>query len=370
MLRPLAAVLGRFRNGAPPAATPRDSLRDTVKDLQRTLKRLEEAQRTAPQRLETALAEIDRRLETLSHDVRGMAQSLSTLQLKESQLRAVLAREAELAHKEPALASLMDRDAVRDSVAASLSRAELRLAPFPHAVVDRMLPDALYDALVDGLPPAELFADRPVNKRQMNVPFGLAPRYARRVWGFMADVVVPDIITPAVVDKFRAPLTAWLEQDWPDISREPLRSQLQLHGTRGRILLRTRGYEIAPHRDPKWGFITCLMYLARPEDSESWGTQLYQVREDPEARNASPHWIDATLCSPVREVAFRRNRVLIFLNSTGAHGAMIPSDALPEDLERYSYQFRIKPTGDSMNALLAALSEPRRPIWADRGGAY
>ena len=51
----------------------------------------------------------------------------------------------------------------------------------------------------------------------------------------------------------------------------------------GRILLRRPGYVIEPHRDPGWGFLTCLAYLARPGDNKEWGTQLYRVREDAKA---------------------------------------------------------------------------------------
>ena len=60
---------------------------------------------------------------------------------------------------------------------------------------------------------------------------------------------------------------------------------------------------------------------------------------------------------------FRRNRALIFLNSTGAHGASIPADAEPPMLQRYVYQFRIGPDAASMAALIARLSPERRVYW-------
>lgn len=134
----------------------------------------------------------------------------------------------------------------------------------------------------------------------------------------------------------------------------------------GRIILRRRGYRIPPHRDPKWAFITGILYLARREDSYAWGTQLYTVDGDEEARGAAPHWIDPSRCRHVGEVEFRRNRMLLFLNSVGAHSAHIPDDAEPADLERYIYQFRIAPTLDSMSVLTAALPEERRPLWAGK----
>jgi hypothetical protein len=62
--------------------------------------------------------------------------------------------------------------------------------------------------------------------------------------------------------------------------------------------------------------------------------------------------------------------MLVFLNSVGAHGAHIPADALPENLDRYIYQFRIGPTVESMATLKAVLPEERRPVWAGKQSDY
>ena len=131
----------------------------------------------------------------------------------------------------------------------------------------------------------------------------------------------------------------------------------------GRVMLRRPGYYIKPHRDPKWGFLTCLLYLKRPSDDEAWGTDVLRVAEDEEARGAKPHWIDEAKCEVVETVAFRRNRALMFLNSTGAHTARIPDEALPADLERYTYQFRVGAERDSIQYLLANMPEERRVFW-------
>ena len=138
---------------------------------------------------------------------------------------------------------------------------------------------------------------------------------------------------------------------------------MRLATSDGRILLRTNGYDIPPHRDPKWGFLTCIFYLARRGDDKRWGTDLYEVDEDTEAVGAAPHWIENTPWRKVGSVKFKRNRALIFLNSTGAHGASIPADAEPPMLQRYVYQFRIGPDAASMAALIARLSPERRVYW-------
>jgi hypothetical protein len=116
--------------------------------------------------------------------------------------------------------------------------------------------------------------------------------------------------------------------------------------------------------------ITCLFYLARPGDDERWGTELYAVENDDDAPSVKPFWIDAARCRLVQEVRFRPNRMLMFLNSRGAHGAHIPPDAEPATLERYAYQFRIGPRGAWVNALIDSLPDEMKASWEGKYGDY
>lgn len=177
----------------------------------------------------------------------------------------------------------------------------------------------------------------------------------------MAKTIAPRMIAPAVLEKFREPLHFWLEANLVSGALTVL-ERTQMACTDGRILLRGRGYYIPPHRDPQWGFITCLLYLARPSDDSSRGTQFYSVEADGEASHTKPHRIPADRCRLEATVEFRPNRTLIFLTSAGAHGAQIPADA-PESLERYLYQFRIGPGREQIRTLLASLPEDRRGAW-------
>ena len=313
----------------------------------------------------TTLNESVRALERL---VQAQQAEIATLRLRESQLRSVAQRNLELEDRASSLEQTLTDPALCQHITRAIQRSKLQHEPFPHVVVDRLLPDAFYESLIDGLPPAELFADRPPNKQQLQVPLHFAPDYSRRVWQFMSDVVVRDMLTPLIVDTFRVPLDEWLRQSFPASAADS--SVLSLVCSDGRILLRTRGYRIRPHRDPKWGFITCIFYLARPGDPSSWGTDLYAVDDDQDARGAAPYWIDETHCRQVGTVDFKRNRALIFVNSSGAHGANIPSDAEPATLERYIYQFRIGPDADSMRALTDTLPADRRVFWEGKQQSY
>ena len=318
------------------------------------------------QGLVASVAALQQQCQDILKELRAVNDRVAQLTLRESQLRAVLRRDAELDVDAGRLQKIIGKTDIGQHVADAINRAELHVDPYPYAIVDDLLPRHFYKVLLKALPPVELFADRPVNKQQLNVPLTLGPAYGRQVWRFMTDVVIPDFVTPSVLEKFREPLADWISANWPDV--EP--QSVHMHSSQGRIMLRRRGYRIPPHRDPKWGFVTCLFYLARPADSEAWGTQIYAVESDKEARGAAPHWIEPAQCRLVRDIPFVANRMFIFLNSHGAHGSQIPDDAEPATLERYAYQFRIGPTTESVEAMMATLSEERRPMWAGKFGDY
>lgn len=309
---------------------------------------------------------IERQCGDILQQLKKIDEQLSHLAQRESQVRAVIERDTELEGHQARLRDVLGNPGISSHIERAVRQAELHHHPFPYAVIDDLLPNDLYSCLLKGLPPLELFADRPTNKQQLQVPFRLAPRYSQRVWRYLAAVAVPDFIVPAVIEKVRAPLDEWITLNWPGVAP----ASVEFHSSDGRILLRRRGYRIPPHRDPKWGFITCILYLARRHDSEAWGTQLYTVDGDEEARGAAPHWIDPARCHHVGDVEFRANRMLVLLNSVGAHGAYIPDDAQPETLERYIYQFRIAPTVESMSMLKVTLAEDRRQFWAGKSADY
>jgi hypothetical protein len=313
---------------------------------------------------------LQQQVDALFAEVRTLKTALDQANTRERQLRAVLRAEcasddSRVSRFEAALKGAR----IEQHVAESIGKASLHLDPFPHCVVDNLLPDWYYDALIAALPPADLFADRPENKQQLTVPLELGPSYSMRVWDHMATFVTEEAIKPAVLAKFHKSLTKWLHEVLPVLGSDPV-AQLNIHCSNGRILLRRRGYRIPPHRDPKWGFITCLMYLARKKDDQRWGTQLFAVDGDKEAVGPKPHWIADAQCRLVRDIAFRPNRALIFLNSAGAHGAQIPADAEPADLERYALQFRIGPDRRSMESVCAQLPAEQEPFWAGKGGDY
>jgi hypothetical protein len=311
---------------------------------------------------EPSLKSVEQQIQEILNQTAAMREQLSLLTERESELRAVLERETELEPQLVRLGKILRKSAMADQAAAAITDATLHPEPFPYTIIDNLLPEFFYDALVTGIPPIELFEHKPLGKQHLDVPFAMAPLYSRKVWLHMCSELVPKVIIPAIISKFRPHIDAWIATNWPGLDPE----SVELHGSGGRIMLRRRGYRIRPHRDPKWSFITCILQLARPGDSETWGTQILAVDDDREAKSAAPYWIDEKQCRLVEDVAFRRNRLLVFLNSVGAHSAHIPADAQPATLERYIYQFRVAPPVNAVARLKSLLPEERRPLWTGK----
>jgi hypothetical protein len=359
MFRRLAAIVATLRPRTIARATKSvEDLLAVTRDLKRSVRQLEEAAAT-----------IDGRSSALEAEVRSLKDAVADVRLRESRLRAIYYCDIEQATALTALDGVLRADAIGAHVERAVEAAVVHFDPFPHLVLENVFPEPFYEAVLRGIPPVELF-DGVENKQRIVVPFEMAPAFSRRVWSFLLYDVVDAAIGPALMRKLRQPLVEWLQATWPDVADQPLESMVQMQSTDGRILLRRRGYLIPPHRDPKWGFVTCLLYLARPGDSQAWGTQLYAVDDDVEATSVAPHWIRAERCRLVKDVPFRANTALVFLNSRGAHGAQIPLSAEPPSLERYVYQFRIGPTADSIRRLVALLPPERRERWSGKVADY
>lgn len=339
-----------------------------VKSVEDLLASNHDLKRRVHQLEESALKAGDR-LTALDTECRSLKVAIADARLRESRLTAIYQRDVEEEPIVGALDRVLCAEVIGAHVEDAVAKAELHHEPFPHVVLEDLFPQRFYETVVRGIPPVELF-DGAENKQRIVVPFEMAPALSRRVWSFLLHDVVDAAVGPALLRKLREPLTEWVTETWPELAGQPIESVVRMQSTDGRILLRRRGYVIPPHRDPKWGFVTCLLYLARPGDSQSWGTQLYAVDDDAEAASVAPHWIRAERCRLVKDVPFRANSALVFLNSRGAHGAQIPASAEPPTLERYIYQFRIGPTAESIRRLVALLPAERRERWAGKVADY
>lgn len=232
-------------------------------------------------------------------------------------------------HREERHAGALEPGAIAPHVASRVREAVFSPDPMPHLLVSDLLPPPTYEALLDAIPPADFFSQRDPIKRNFKVRnLDIGPEWTRRVWSFFEDSVIPDMLVPALVDRL---------QPW-------IAAHTAYAASAGRLMLRGPGYHLDPHLDPKRVTFTCLVYLARPGDSETFGTQLFRIDRTPTARRDETFYPEEEgyRCEHVTTVSFRPNTGLVFVNACGAHGADIPVSA-PPATERYAYQFYVSP---------------------------
>ena len=311
------------------------------------------------------------RVDQLADRTRDLTASVEALRVRTEQLLAIYQSDVEHRDDLLRLGELLDRSRIAGHIASAIAAAPLHHDPFPHIVVEDWLPADVYRIMVAALPSAVFFADRENRRQQLPVPFPLAPAFSQAVWRIVAQDIVGGVLSDSLNQKFRTEVREYIRTFCPAFRDE---MPVDLHASDGRVLLRRPGYVIDPHRDPRWGFVTGLIYLARDGDNQEYGTRLYRVRTDGEAPNAKPFYIPPSECELVKTVPYKPNTLLAFLNSKGAHGASIPADAQPPDLERYVYQFRLGPDARGIKQLLSLMPEDRRTLWAgtkaDRAATY
>jgi hypothetical protein len=268
------------------------------------------------------------------------------------------------------LPTLLDDRHIGEHVRRAIASAPFVTDPYDHVVVERLLPDDVYDLLLRAIPPAEFFDDHDRVKQNLTFPMEYGPALTAKVWGYFDDMIARTMIRPAVLEKFHEPLQAHFATvfGFEFVGRA---NALPQAASGGRLMLRRPGYHLDPHRDPKRSMLTCLMYLAREGDGEAYGTQIFRVHGDSEADYKQTYYPAQAggRCELVKVVPYRPNSMLVFLNSRGAHGADIPADS-PADLERFSYQFYVAPLNEALSALIKTLPAPQRMKWRSKGAAH
>jgi hypothetical protein len=342
LLKSLAARSGLL--GVLQAAWKRD-IRETVTPLKGELRGL--------------VSEIERLREAIERSTAATADVQRTAE----QTRLVLRLNQRQQHDVARLAEVLEPAKVTRWVREAVARAPLQMTPFPHIVVEPLLPDATYRMLVRAIPPAAFFGARDPIKQNLRIPIEFAPELSERVWRFVDDTLAREAIRPAVLDAFREPLLQHCARLFGESLRDRA-AQLPQAVSGGRVMLRRPGYFLAPHRDPKRAMLTCLLYLARPGDSEEYGTGLYSVDDDREPSYVETYYPGehGHATELVRMVPYRPNSMVAFLNCGGAHGAQIPPDA-PPGLERYAFQFYIGPEASALDALVEELPPERKQMW-------
>jgi hypothetical protein len=342
---------------------------DIVPHLQNLGEELRDDQKTLWRQLRTIARQLEHLEDTLKRQEKVLA-GIPELQTEVRRCVAAYTSDARQAHRLPAVrARLGDGEQIAAHTEAAVAKAPLELDPFPHIIIDELLPDDVCSELIRALPPKPFFQTENATRQKLDIPCLFAPEYSRIVWGLIYNKVIARAMVTALTEKFRPALDRFIHVQWPALG-SLAQSGISLRVTNSRLLLRRPGYKIKPHRDPRWAFLTALVYLPISTEDESYGTQLYRLRHEPAVTHSAPLWVDGSDCELVTEVPARRNTALVFLNSTGAHGASIPSDA-PAGTERYLYQVHFGVDEETKQRLMARAAGDVRSTWATEGeGGY
>lgn len=299
--------------------------------LQQTVERVSQELGKLGTRTKHQNEKIDRQAEEIASLRAGIVEAESqAAALQREMTIARLTKTIDAEHRERRHAGALDPGTIAAHVRNSVRHAEVNPDPMPHLLVPNLLPPAAYAALLDAIPPPDFFSQRDPVKRNFKVRnLDIGPRWTRLAWSFFEDAVIPDMLVPAFVER----LQPWIP------------SATGYRASAGRLMLRGPGYHLDPHLDPKRVTFTCLVYLARPGDSEAFGTQLFRIDRNPTERRDNTYYPEEEgfRCEQVATVPFRPNTGLVFVNAGGAHGADIPNTA-PATTERYAYQFYVSAT--------------------------
>jgi hypothetical protein len=304
-------------------------------------------------------------------DARGieMQSAVAALQRELSRLTRAYAVDAERLDRLVRIAG-WDIRHITSHVRQAVEEAPLHTDPFPHFIVDGLLPPEAFAVLLDAIPPDEFFDGDDPRRLDLKAPErSLLPTVSKAIWGSFSRDVVRGVLGPAVADRFRPFARNFLRISLGEqLVDEALALPLESRGLR--LMLRRPGWKLDPHMDPRDQFMTTLLYCARPGDPEAYGTQLFRVdRENLVASWANTYYPEAegVRCELAKTLPFRGNLCLSFLNlGGGAHGAEVPADAEPPDLKRLAFQFYVGPERAALNALIDRLPGELQAAWTRR----
>ena len=324
-------------------------------------RRVGENQKAVTRQLRQLTSQIEELQRMLTHQQEALAK-LPRIHEQVLQCMTSSMLDADQLEETTALRRQLDPNALRSHAAAAVRRASYCTDPCPHLLIENLLPDEWCDELVRAIPPRQFFKSHNMARQEIAVPFGFAPAYNRLVWNVFFRSVIEGALIPGILERFGPELDAFVQRHWPSFG-SLAGAGIDLQVTNSRLMLRRAGYEIKPHRDPRWALLTCLVYLQRRDDVQTYGTQFYRLKQERETPHSSPLWATYEECELVKDIPARRNTAVIFLNSTGVHGATVPADA-PATLERYLYQAQFGPDQTTREKLIAALPDERRSMWS------
>lgn len=223
-----------------------------------------------------------------------------------------------------------------------ITQSSLEQDPYPHVVLNDVLPDALHSLLYEARPPEGFWRDGQAGRQNWTIGEDLGPLRTEAAWRFMDDVVASRVMTPVLAGVFEDYLQTQMSAR-SAVKAKAGKAPAAYDRSGGRLMLRRPGYTFEPHLDPRRALLTALFYFGSPQDSHEHGTKLFRSNATVPEKHAGVYYPlrEGASCDLAKTVPSRPNSMLVFASRIGLHGADIPPDAQPATLERYAYQFYI-----------------------------
>ncbi len=237
------------------------------------------------------------------------------------------------------LAAQLDRGAgaIDAHVERAIARASLSLDPFPHVLIDELLPEDVFRTLLDELPPHAYWRSSGRSRDYWEIDSDVGPWRTELVWRFVDRKIIDGMLRPRLVQAFSSHLaTYWRDSFGVDAAC------VQYRTAESRLQLRRKGYQLRAHLDPPHAALTGLFYLARPGDDPRHGTTLYRPSTPFPLRRQGIYYPEdhGITLEAAATVPFRANTLLVWMTTLGAHGAELTGADVPKSIERYTYQFQ------------------------------
>jgi hypothetical protein len=261
----------------------------------------------------------------------------------------------------------MAAEPMQAEIRARVEAAEIHGDPFPHVVVEDLLPEAFFRELAATIPPIEYFkqakngrkADLPIiatNKTYLETPEDF-----RATWGRLRDDVLHDTVAPVLAERLRGDVRdKFADLFSPEIADEVMGSDLV--SSAGRIMLRKPGYKLGPHTDSAMYAITCLLYFTEADEESSGALCLFRPERRPELKHVSTYYPDeeeGIEAEVAKVIPIRENLFVAFVNGQESlHGVRVDADQ-PSNEFRMTYQAHLVLEHDPRKQVPSYLEDDR-----------
>ena len=285
-------------------------------------------------------AAIAEALEALKASVETLQQSVETIGDRLQLLATVRKQDLQADGAMPRVVT--ELEGMADAIEARIERVTAGLTvstePFPHVVIDELLPVDLYRTMLESLPPREFWRSSGRGRDYWEIETDVGPWPTEAVWRFVDRRIVNEILRPRLERAFDSHLARFWRDNF-DMDPACVRYRI----AEGRLQLRRKGYRLRPHLDPPHAALTGLYYLARPGDDARYGTALYKPSSPIPVKRQGIYYPEdqGIAVEHVTTVPFRANSLLVWMTSLGPHGADLTAEEVPKSLERCTYQFQL-----------------------------